>query len=344
MGIIIYPYIMGTVRRITVIGDGGWGTTLGIILSCKGLDVTIWGIFPDYVDVLKSKRENIKFLPGVRIPEVIRITPSLEEAVAGSGLVVLAVPSQFMRGVLDMLRMCDTRDKAFVSVTKGIENNTLKRMSEVITELLGERPLAVLSGPTIALEVANGMPTTIVSSSKDAHFAREVQETFMTERFRVYTNSDVAGVEFGGALKNIIAIASGVSDGLGFGTNAKAALLTRGIVEIARLGVALGAKRETFYGLSGLGDLTTTCASSYSRNRWLGEEIGKLKKVKDVLKGTEMVVEGVATSKSAYELSRKYRVDMPITTEIYRVLYENKDPKKAVYDLMTRSPKGEVEY
>jgi glycerol-3-phosphate dehydrogenase (NAD(P)+) len=240
-----------------------------------------------------------------------------------------------------MLKAEAISGKAVVSVTKGLETSTLKRMSEVLEELLGAPPLAVLSGPTIALEVANGVPTTIVASSKDPALAKCVQDIFMTDRFRVYTNGDVTGVELGGALKNIVAIAAGTCDALGYGTNAKAALLTRGLVEIVRLGVAMGARRETFYGLSGLGDLTTTCISQYSRNRWLGEEIGKGKSLKDILKRTEMVVEGVATAKSAFELSRKYDVEMPITAEIYKVLYESKDPKAAVRDLMTRSPKTE---
>lgn len=331
-------------KRISILGDGGWGTTLAILLSKKGCEVTIWGAFPDYVELLKSNRENIKFLPGVKIPEAVRITSSLDEALEEKDIVVLAIPSQFLRGIVARLKMHELSKKIFVSVTKGIENKTLKRMSEVIEEELGEIPLAVLSGPTIALEVANGIPTTIVSASRDLNIAKEMQDAFMTERFRVYTNSDVIGVELGGSLKNIIAIAAGASDSLGFGTNAKAALLTRGLVEIVRLGVAVGAKRETFYGLSGLGDLTTTCISQYSRNRWLGEEMGKGKRLKDVLSQTEMVVEGVATAKSAYELSLRHRVEMPITKEIYKVLYENKDPKRAVDDLMTRSPKVEGEY
>jgi glycerol-3-phosphate dehydrogenase (NAD(P)+) len=335
---------MKPVKNIAVIGDGGWGTTLGILLSKKGFGVTIWGIFPDYVEILKRDRENVKFLPGVKIPPDICITSSMDEAVKKSDLIVLAVPSQYLRGVLAMIKMEDLSGKVFVSVTKGIENGTLKLMSELITEVLGDIPLAMLSGPTIALEVANGVPTTIVASSTDFELAKAVQEIFMTDRFRVYTNNDIIGVEVGGSIKNIIAIAAGASDGLGFGTNAKAALLTRGLVEIVRLGLAMGAKRETFYGLSGLGDLATTCMSSYSRNRWLGEEIGKGKKLKDILKGTEMVIEGVATTKSAYELAKRCKVEMPITSEIYKVLYENKDPKKAVQDLMTRSPKEESAY
>jgi glycerol-3-phosphate dehydrogenase (NAD(P)+) len=329
--------------RIAIVGDGGWGTTLAILLSRKGYSTSIWGAFPDYVKILKYRRENIKFLPGVKIPEEIKITPSLGEAIRDAQVIALAIPSQFMRGVVTMLRMEDVSGKTIVSVAKGIETGTLKRMSEVIEEVLGNLPFAVLSGPTIALEVANGIPTTAVASSKEPALARCIQEIFMTDRFRVYTNGDVTGVEVGGALKNIIAIAAGVCDALGYGTNAKAALLTRGLVEIVRLGVAMGAQRETFYGLSGLGDLTTTCISHYSRNRWLGEEIGKGKGLKDILKETEMVVEGVATAKSAFELSKKYDVEMPITEQVYALLHKAKNPKVAMHDLMTRSPKVEGE-
>jgi len=332
---------MAKIKNIGIVGDGGWGTTLAILLSKKGFNVALWGAFPDYIEEVRETRENVKFLPGVKIPGSVKLTSEMDEAVRHKELIVLAAPSQFMRGVLMMLKMEDLSGKAFISVTKGIENTTLKRMSEVTAEVLGEYPLAVLSGPTIALEVANGVPTTAVVSSRDEAFAAEMQDAFTTERFRVYTNSDVMGVEIGGSLKNVIAIAAGCTDALGYGTNAKAALLTRGLVEIVRLGVAMGAKRDTFYGLSGLGDLTTTCISQYSRNRWLGEEIGRGKRLADILKDTAMVVEGVATTKSAHDLARKYNVEMPIAAEIYRVLYENKDPKKAVQDLMTRSPKME---
>jgi glycerol-3-phosphate dehydrogenase (NAD(P)+) len=327
--------------RIAVIGDGGWGTTLAIHLSRKGFTTRLWGAFPEYITLLKSKRENVKFLPGVKIPESVVIAASLEEALKEADLMIMAIPSQHMRGVMTRLKAYDLRDALFVSVTKGIENGTLKRMSEVIEEIVKPKALAVLSGPTIALEVANGAPTTVVSSSQDLVTAKRIQDIFMSEKLRVYTNTDVIGVELGGSLKNIVAIAAGICDGLGFGTNAKAALLTRGITEIVRLGLAMGAKQETFYGLSGLGDLTTTCVSPYSRNRWLGEEIGRGKRLGEVLKETEMVVEGVTTSKSAYELAKKYKVEMPITEEIYKVLYEHKDPKIAVRDLMTRSPKME---
>jgi len=335
---------MSPVKKICVIGDGGWGTTLAILLSKKGFGVTVWGAFPDYVEILKARHENVKFLPGIPIPADVRFTASISEALKGNELIILAAPSQFARGVLTMLKMENLAGKRLVSVTKGIENNTLKRMSEVIDDVLGRQDLAVLSGPTIALEVANGAPATAVAASGDPALAKDAQEIFMTERFRVYTADDVIGVELGGSLKNIVAIAAGVADALGFGANAKAALLTRGLVEIVRLGAAMGASKETFYGLSGLGDLTTTCVSRYSRNRWLGEEIGKGKRLAEVLKETDMVVEGVATAKSAHDLADKHRVEMPITSEIYKVLYENKDPKRAVHDLMTRSPKTEREY
>lgn len=328
-------------KGIAVIGDGGWGTALAILLSKKGFDVALWGAFPEYTDIIKKNRENVKFLPGFKIPANVLLTHSMEDALSGRGFVVLAVPSQFMRGVSMKLKMQNISGKSFVSVTKGVENETLKRMSEVITDCLGRQKLAVMSGPTIALEVANGSPTTAVAASGDEKLAKYVQDVFMTENFRVYTSDDVIGVELGGSLKNIVAIAAGTIDGIGFGTNAKAAILTRGLVEIVRLGVAMGAKRETFYGLSGLGDLATTCVSRYSRNRWLGEEIGRGKKLKNILAETDMVVEGVATAKAAYDLSKKYNIEMPVVTEIYKVLYENKDPKTAARDLMTRSPKTE---
>lgn len=335
---------MSISNNIGIIGDGGWGTTLAILLSKKGYKVTIWGAFPEYVEVLKSKRENVKFLPGVSIPANVKFTASMAEALDGKELIVFAAPSQFARGVFTIMKMENLSGKKFVSVTKGIENGTLKRISEIAYEVLGKQQFAVLSGPTIALEVANNSPTTAVAASPDIGFAKEIQDVFMTERFRIYASADVIGVELGGSLKNIIAIAAGATDAMGFGANAKAAVLTRGLVEIVRLGVEMGAKRETFYGLSGLGDLTTTCISQYSRNRWLGEEIGKGKKLKEILHKTDMVVEGVATTKSAYDLAKRHKVEMPITSEIYKVLYENKDPKIAVRDLMTRSPKTEGDF
>jgi glycerol-3-phosphate dehydrogenase (NAD(P)+) len=266
----------------------------------------------------------------------------LKQAVLGSDLIVVAVPSQHMRSVLKKLSSASLKPGvSFLSVSKGIENTTLMRMSEVIEDTLGNVDMAVLSGPTISHEVSRGMPTTVVVASGDERLASQIQGIFNTASFRVYTSNDVVGVELGGSLKNVIAIAGGVLDGLNLGANTKAGLVARGLVEISRLGSAMGAKRETFYGVSGLGDLVTTCISTYGRNRWFGEEIGKGKKPNEILKKTEMVVEGFATAKSAYELAKKYRVDMPITEEIYKVLYKNKPPKKAIADLMSRPLKAE---
>lgn len=330
--------------NVAVIGDGGWGTTLAILLNKNGAKVNLWGVFPDYIESMKAKRENVKFLPGVKIPSDISLTSDLAEAIGGAGIVILAVPSQYMRDVAQRLKDAGAgfADKIFINVSKGIENKTLMRMSEVIREILGPVRIGVLSGPTISYEVARGLPTTVVAASEDEDTAKEIQDLFMADNFRAYTNNDIIGVELGGSLKNVIAIAAGISDGLGFGVNTKAGLLVRGIVEVARLGIKMGARQETFYGISGLGDLMTTCVSSHGRNRWFGEEIGKGKKPQEVLKATEMVVEGVVTAKSCYELRKKYGVEMPISEQIYAVIYEGKDPKAAVRDLMTRERKAEL--
>jgi glycerol-3-phosphate dehydrogenase (NAD(P)+) len=331
-------------RNIAVIGDGGWGTTLAMLLDKNGARVTLWGAFPDYIESMKTNRENVKFLPGINIPPAISLTSDLSEAISGADIVILAVPSQYMRDVA--LRLKDTgagfTDKILVSVSKGIENKTLLRMSEVIREILGQVRIGALSGPTISYEVARGLPTTVVAASEDEDTAKEIQDLFMADNFRAYTNNDIIGVELGGSLKNVIAIAAGISDGLGFGVNTKAGLLVRGVVEIARLGIKMGARRETFYGISGLGDLMTTCVSSHGRNRWFGEEIGKGKKPHEALKATEMVVEGAVTAISCYELRKKYDIEMPISEQIYAVIYEGKDPKSAVRDLMTRERKAEL--
>jgi len=328
-------------RKIAVIGDGGWGTTLAMILNQKGHKVTLWGAFPDYIETMKSKRENIKFLPGMKIPHEIELTSDLAAAIRSAEILVLAAPSQYMREVVGRLKGQGSEEKLFISVSKGIENNSLMRISQVVSDVLGEIKIGVLSGPTISYEVARGLPTTVVAASEDERIAQEIQDLFMTENFRIYTNADVTGVELGGSLKNVIAIAAGISDGMGFGVNTKSGLLVRGMVEIARLGIAMGAKQETFYGISGLGDLVTTCVSTHGRNRWFGEEIGRGKNPRDVLKSTEMVVEGAGTAKSCYELSKKYNVEMPIVREVYAVIYEGKDPKTAVRDLMTRKKKSE---
>lgn len=328
-------------KRITVIGDGGWGTTLAMILNQKGKSVTVWGVFPEYIEIMKSKSENVKFLPGVKIPEAIALTSELAPAVRDAEILILAAPSQHMREVAGRMKGLKLDGKLFVSVSKGIENHSLMRMSQVIRDVLGKVRIGVLSGPTISYEVARGLPTTVVAAAEEEKTAKEIQDLFMTENFRIYTNTDITGVELGGSLKNVIAIAAGISDGMGFGANTKSALLVRGIVEIARLGAAMGARQETFYGVSGLGDLVTTCVSTHGRNRWFGEEVGKGKKPDEVLKSTEMVIEGVGTAESCHELQRKYNIEMPIAEEIYAIIYQGKDPKAAVRDLMTRKKKSE---
>lgn len=327
--------------KVAVIGDGGWGTTLAILLHNKGYKVCLWGPFPDYLELLDDKRENPKFLPGVNIPKGISFFADIRLAVQKASLIVLAVPSHFLRGVLAGIKGEDLSRSIILSAAKGIENETLMRMSEVIEDVLGRSNIAVLSGPTISYEVARGIPTTCVVSSNDLKLADEMQNVFRGERFRVYTSTDVVGVELGGALKNVIAIACGISDGLRFGANTKAAILTRGLVEISRLGQAQGASPQTFAGLSGLGDLVTTCISTHGRNRWVGEQIGKGKKLKEILDKMEMVAEGVRTTKSAFMLAEKYSVEMPITAQIYTVLYQQKDPKVAVNELMSRQKKAE---
>lgn len=328
--------------NITVLGDGGWGTTLAILLQRKGFKVTLWGAFSDYTSYLDKKRINTKFLPDVLIPKAIDITSDLEFAINGKQLVIFAVPSQYLRKVLKSVKAFDYPKKAaYLSVTKGIEIGTLKRMSELVHEELGRLNLAVLSGPTIAPEVARGIPTTAVIASADKSLRKYLQGIFMSNALRIYTNDDIIGVELGGSLKNVIAIACGISDGLGFGANTKAALLSRGLAEISRLGHAMGARLSTFSGISGLGDLVTTCISAESRNRCFGEQIGRGKPLSQIKKNLQMAVEGIPTTKSAYSLSLKYRQAMPITQEVYSVLYKNKSPLRAVKDLMTRQKREE---
>ena len=329
------------IDKIAVLGDGGWGTTLGILLSKKGFRVRLWSVSAKYAKFLDKKRRNIKFLPSVSIPKGIQVTSDLNSAIDGAQVVVFVIPSQYLRNTLRKIDPKLLRGKYIVSATKGIENKSLMRMSEVMRDVLGNFRISVLSGPTIANEVAVGIPTAAVIASRDKKIAGILQDMFITDRFRVYTNNDIVGVEMGGSVKNVIAIACGICDGLGFGTNTKAGLLARGLAEMSRLGVAMGARANTFSGVSGLGDLVTTCVSRHSRNRGLGEKIGKGKKLKDIISHMSMVTEGVPTAKSVYALSRKYRVDMPITKEVYSVLYNNKNPLKALDDLMRRKRKEE---
>ncbi len=325
---------------ITILGDGGWGTTLALHLHHLGHRVTLWGAFPAYVKTLLRERENVKFLPGIPLPKSLTITADLEAAVGTGTMVVLAIPSQHLRSVLRRLTHDRFKHKTWVSVGKGLEHGTYKRLSQVITEELGHVPLAALSGPNIAREIATGHPASAVVASPSLKTATHIQHVFTGPRFRVYTSTDVIGVELGGALKNSIAIAAGIGDGLGFGANAKAALISRGIVEMARLGVALGAEEETFWGLSGLGDLITTCLGG--RNRWLGEQLGKGKRLPAVLASTPMVIEGVETTKAAVAKARRVGVELPIIEQVHAMLFRGKNPRRALQALMTRSRKIEL--
>ncbi len=328
---------------IVILGDGGWGTALAVLLANQGHQVTLWSAFPEYARVLEDRRENVKFLPGIAIPE--RVTISAEDGLTldGHDFAVAAIPTQYMRRGLERFRGASHPRRSMVSVAKGIENETLLRPSQIIQEVLGELPTVALSGPSHAEEVARGLPATVVAACADAELARSVQAAFTTNRFRVYTSADLLGVELAGATKNVIAIASGISDGLGLGDNAKAALLTRGLAEITRLGVALGAQQTTFSGLAGIGDLITTCSSPYSRNRRVGVAIGQGKKLSEVLASMATVAEGVATTKSVRMLARKQGVEMPITEDMYRVLFEDKDPLQVVTDLMSRRLRQETD-
>lgn len=332
-----------SIKKITVIGNGGWGTTLAILLHKKGYEVTLWGADAAYVDYLKEKRENVKFLKDIPIPAEILLTADVSPKLMEAQLLLSATPTPYLRSVLTKFKHIFVNGIPIVSVSKGIENETLMRPSEIITNVLGNQPVALLLGPSHGEEVARELPTTIVASSKDATLAKIVQNTFTTDRFRVYTNPDMTGVELGAALKNVIAIASGICDGLRFGDNSKAALITRGLTEISRLGVAMGAQKNTFSGLTGLGDLITTCISPYGRNRWVGEQIGKGKKLKEILEKMEQIAEGVWTTKSVMALSNKFNIEMPITKEIYNILFTDKNPLEAVSNLMMRTPKSEME-
>ncbi len=325
---------------ITVIGAGSWGTTLAYILSDKGYDVTLWVHEKPLADEINSSRHNSIYLPGVRLPDEIRVTNSIEEALIKARYVINAVPAQFTRSVFKDAAPHISGEAVIVSVSKGIEKGTLLSVSSILKELSSHR-VAVLSGPSFAKEVIRKLPTAVTLATEDKNTGFILQEIFTTNSFRVYTHDDVIGVELGGALKNVMAVATGISDSLGFGDNARASLLTRGLAEMTRLGIAMGARERTFSGLSGIGDLVLTCTSTLSRNYTVGTKLGQGMKLKDILAETKSVAEGVATAESAHELSRKYAIDMPIVEQIYRVLYEDKDPFFAAKDLMDRALKSE---
>ena len=331
-----------TVMKIAVLGDGGWGTALALTAYHNGHDVIVWGAFQENVDAVNRDHKN-RFLAGVDLPHDLPFTTDMKEAVSGAQLVVLASPSQYLRGTVTALApYLDRENQIVVDISKGIEVGTLLRMSELCESILGKTRYVVLSGPSHAEEVSRKVPTAVVAASQDAAAAKMVQKAFMNGVFRVYTAKDIVGVELGGALKNVFAIAAGIIDGAGMGDNTKAALMTRGITEMARLGVKLGGQRRTFSGLSGIGDLIVTCMSRHSRNRYVGEELGKGRTLDEIIRSMNMVVaEGVKTCEGAYELAQKAGVETPIVNGIYEVLYRNRKPLDVLADLMNRKAKPE---
>ena len=322
--------------RIQVVGAGSWGLALARLLARIGHEVRLWCREEDGPDVLTETRRSPKYLPGILLPETVQVSREVDPSVA---IAVLAVPSHAMRQIVAAHRF--DQDTIRVSVAKGIENETLLRMTEVIAEVAGRCPVAALSGPSHAEEVAADLPASVVVASSEPGVSTTVQRLFMCRSFRVYTSADVIGVELGGALKNVIAIAAGACDGFGLGDNAKAALITRGLAEISRLGVAMGADPLTFAGLSGMGDLIVTCASRHSRNRAVGERVAQNHTLQEILAASPMVAEGVRTTRSAVALAERYGVEMPITRQVHRVLFENGDPRDAVENLMLREAKPE---
>jgi len=331
-------------EKIAVIGAGSWGTTLANLLAKKGHEVTLWGHEPELVQEMREQRTNSIYLPGISLCPDLAFTNSFEEAYDGCGLVLCVVPSQLVRTVMGNTLPLIPRDSVIVSASKGIEVDTLATVSQIYREILPPEQysrFSAISGPSFAREVAQEMPTAVAAASESEETARRVQEVFTTKYFRVYRNSDVTGVELGGAIKNVIAIAAGISDGLGFGYNTRAALITRGLAEMTRLGVALGAQPATFAGLAGMGDLVLTCTGDLSRNRTVGMQLGKGRKLSEILGEMRMVAEGVKTTESTHYLAQKLGVDMPITHKMFQILYEDKPAADAVLELMTRDLKAE---
>jgi glycerol-3-phosphate dehydrogenase (NAD(P)+) len=325
---------------VTVLGSGSWGTTLAIHLANAGHEARLWGIPRSDLDAIEVHRENRKFLPGIMVPDGVKVRPELKAALEGAEFVLVVVPSQAVRSVAEQLRDLGAMG-VLVSASKGLELGSLKRLSEVIEETLGAVDPVVLTGPSHAEEVSRGIPTSVVAAARDEARARSVQVLFSTARFRVYTNTDVPGCEYAAALKNVIAIAAGVCDGLGYGDNTKGALLTRGMAEMARLGVAMGARRETFFGLAGIGDLIATAMSRHSRNRLVGERLGLGETLEQVLANMVMVAEGVHTARAARELGRKLGVETPLTDQVCDILSGATRPREALQALMSRDLKSE---
>lgn len=332
---------MAQTTKIAIIGDGGWGTANAMLLAGYGHDVTVWGAFPEYIEEMKRTRRNDKFLKGVELPESLRLTADCEEAVCGAEIVVLAAPSKFFAPVAERFRGLVRPDQLVVSLTKGLCEKTHRRMTELAEEILGIRDVVALAGPTHAEEVSRGIPTTIVAACADQEKARRVQRVWSGPKFRVYTSSDPVGVEIGGAVKNVIAIAVGCSDGMGFGDNTRAALITRGLAEMKRFVCAYGGRPETLSGLAGIGDLIVTCTSRHSRNHTVGERLGRSEKIADILGSMQMVAEGVWNSKVIHGLAAEMGVDMPISNLVYALCYEDFDARKAVEAMMSRELKSE---
>ena len=328
--------------KVSVLGAGSWGTALAVMLHGNHHQVTLWSALSDEVAQLRKDREQKGKLPGVHIPEDIVITDCLEEAVKDREMLVLAVPSVFVRGTARQLSGLVPEGQLIVCVAKGVEEDTLMTMTDIIEQELPMVDAAVLSGPSHAEEAGKGIPTTCVAGAHTRQTAEHIQNLFMSETFRVYTSPDMLAIELGAALKNVVALAAGIADGLGYGDNTKAALITRGMAEISRLGIAMGGKIETFYGLSGIGDLIVTCASVHSRNRRAGYLIGQGCTMQEAMDQVKMVVEGVYSAKAARELAEKYQVEMPIIEQVNRVLFENKAPGEAVRELMLRDKKIET--
>ncbi|MFO0815435.1 MAG: NAD(P)H-dependent glycerol-3-phosphate dehydrogenase [Gemmatales bacterium] len=336
---------MDKVEKLAVLGDGAMGTACAILASLRGIpQVSLWSALPDNGRLLQEKRENLHLLPGVKIPEVIQLTMVESEAVAHADLLLVAVPTVYLRSTLQRFApVLHGSTTPVVSVAKGLEVGTFLRPTEIIAEVLGPRSLAVLSGPCHAEEVTRGKPTGLVAASADKTLAASVQRCFHGGAVRIYTGSDIIGVELAAALKNVIGIAAGISDGLSFGDNAKSALLSRALVEMTEFGVRHGAEGATFFGLAGLGDLITTCISPHGRNRALGERLGKGETLQQIMSSTPKVAEGVYTAKSVQERCSAVGLDMPICSAVYRVLYEGQEPRQAVRDLLAREPKSELQ-
>lgn len=332
------------VGRALVIGDGSWGTTIALLLARQGVDTVLWSAFPDHSKELREKRVNERFLPGVELPDNLQFHADPFAAADGTDFVVSVVPTQFVRSVAHRFEDALKGDMPIVTASKGLEIETFRTPSQVLQQVLGERPICVLTGPSHAEEVARGLPASLVAACEDTPFAERVQQALSSDSFRVYTHSDPLGAELAGALKNVIALAAGICDGLGLGDNAKAALLTRGMVEMARFGESLGADARTFFGLAGFGDLVTTCCSKHSRNRAVGEAIGGGKDLETVLGEMSMVAEGVWTTKALFgPESGGGEVPMPIAEQVHAVLFEGRDPRDAVLALMQREPTAEMD-